>query len=158
MGCSSPVVIAPLLVEPSKPRLIYDARYANCFLTISGNGRTRSDSMLLLESICFVTLDHKSGYHHVPLHPDSWKYFGVSWEGTFIVTQPWLLAGRLLRAFVVLSLVHALGVWGDLQFPLSLIGSMIFALEHVRFFKTVHLKCSSNRRIELCSSCPWFFF
>ena len=26
-----PVVIAPLLVEPSKPRLIYDARYVNAF-------------------------------------------------------------------------------------------------------------------------------
>ena len=32
MGSPTPVVIAPLLVEPSKPRLIYDVRYVNCFL------------------------------------------------------------------------------------------------------------------------------
>ena len=32
MGEPFPVVIAPLLVEPTKPRLIYDARYVNAFL------------------------------------------------------------------------------------------------------------------------------
>ena len=34
MRSPTPVVVAPLLVEPSKPRLIYDARYINCFLDL----------------------------------------------------------------------------------------------------------------------------
>ena len=34
LGSKSLIVIAPLLVEPSKPRLVYDARYINCFLSL----------------------------------------------------------------------------------------------------------------------------
>ena len=34
MGSPTPVVIVPLLVEPSKLRLIYDARYVNCYLDL----------------------------------------------------------------------------------------------------------------------------
>ena len=33
---------------------------------------------------CFK-LDHKNGYQHVPLHKDSWKYFGVFWKGKYYV-------------------------------------------------------------------------
>ena len=65
-----PIVIAPLIVEPSKPRLIYDARYINCFLSLpsvdmSGAGKIPS---CCWKDMYLITLDHKSGYFHVPLH------------------------------------------------------------------------------------------
>ena len=108
MGCSAPVVIAPLLVEPSKPRLIYDARYVNCFLSLpsvemTGPGAIPSSCW---EGIYFITLDHKSGYHHVPLHPDSWKYFGVSWEGN-IYCYTTLTFGWAPSAYIYCTLTDA---------------------------------------------------
>ena len=82
MSSKVPIVIAPLIVEPSKPRLIYDARYINCFLSLpsvdmSGAGKIPS---CCWKDMYLITLDHKSGYFHVPLHPSSWTYFGVSWQ------------------------------------------------------------------------------
>ena len=32
-----------------------------------------------------VTLDHKSGFHIVPLAPESWEYFGLGWRGVYYV-------------------------------------------------------------------------
>ena len=32
-----------------------------------------------------VTLDHKSGFHNVPLAPESWEYFGLCWKGVYYV-------------------------------------------------------------------------
>lgn len=32
-----------------------------------------------------VTLDHKSGFDNVPLHPDSWIYLGSSWQRMYDV-------------------------------------------------------------------------
>jgi len=76
MSSKVPIVIAPLIVEPSKPRLIYDARYINCFLSLpsvnmAGAGKIPS---CCWKDMYLITLDHKSGYFHVPLHPSSWTY------------------------------------------------------------------------------------
>ena len=30
-------------------------------------------------------MEHKSGFHNVPLHPDSWTYFGIYWKGVYYV-------------------------------------------------------------------------
>ena len=32
-----------------------------------------------------ISVDHKSGFHNVPLHPDSWTYFGIYWKGVYYV-------------------------------------------------------------------------
>ena len=32
-----------------------------------------------------ISMDHKSGFHNVPLHPDSWTYFGIYWKGVYYV-------------------------------------------------------------------------
>ena len=32
-----------------------------------------------------VTLDHKLGFHIVPLAPESWEYFGLCWRGVYYV-------------------------------------------------------------------------
>ena len=33
----------------------------------------------------FFKIDHKNGYQHVPLHRESWKFFGVFWRGEYYV-------------------------------------------------------------------------
>ena len=37
------------------------------------------------ENAYFFKLDHKSGYQHVPIHRQSWKFFGVFWKGVYYV-------------------------------------------------------------------------
>ena len=68
---SRPRLIMPLRVEQSKPRLIYDARRLNaacryvCFPLDSGGSLTT----LGWEGCYKGSLDDKSGFHHVLLHP-----------------------------------------------------------------------------------------
>ena len=108
MGAPCPVVVAPLIVEPTKPRLIYDARYINCFLSLPsvemfGIGKIPSTCW---KGMYLVTLDHKSGYYHVPIHPDCWKYFGVSWKGELLCYVT-LTFGWSPSAFIYCTLTGA---------------------------------------------------
>ena len=64
------------------PSHIYDARYINCFMELPsvqmfGIGKILSSCW---KGMFMISMDHKSGYYHVPIHPECWKYFGVSWE------------------------------------------------------------------------------
>jgi hypothetical protein len=72
-------------VEPKKPRLIYDARYINAWQHAPAFA---FDSLLDLSRAADVdslltVWDHKSGYFHIRLHPDSEKYFGFEFEGFY---------------------------------------------------------------------------
>ena len=37
------------------------------------------------ENVYFFKIDHKNGYHHVPIYEDSWKFFVVFWKGIYYV-------------------------------------------------------------------------
>ena len=82
-GPSRPRPIMPLSVEPSKLRLIYDARRLNttcrhvCFFSDSGG----SLAALRREGYYQGSFDDKSGFHHVLLYPASWTLFGAVWMG-----------------------------------------------------------------------------
>lgn len=80
---AKPHVVLPLgVVETSKRRLIYDARYLNLWCpspdmsyeTLEMFARNVEADDLLFN------VDHTAGYHHVPLTERSWKYFGFRWE------------------------------------------------------------------------------
>jgi hypothetical protein len=75
-------LIHPLLVEPEKPRLCYDARWLNLWTpSPSFVYQTMRDFQRgLKEGDWMFSLDHKSGYQHVRLTPNSWKYFGFEWQ------------------------------------------------------------------------------
>ena len=98
-----PVVIAPLLVELTKPRLIYDARYVNAFLTLPA---TEMKGLGLVPT-CFwkgmymVTIHHKSRYHHVPFHESAWTYFGVQWNTEVYCFSTLSFGGLRLFTFTV---------------------------------------------------------
>ena len=51
-----------------------------------------------------VTLDHKSGFHNVPLATEFWEYFGLCWRGVFNV---WTVLCFGWRAYP--SIYHSLG-------------------------------------------------
>ena len=82
-----PHLVLPLGVEPTKPRLLWDARWLNLMckhspFSMDGVGKV---AQCAWRGAHMVTIDHKSGYHHVGLHPDSWQHFGFEWEGHFYV-------------------------------------------------------------------------
>ena len=51
-------------------------------------------------------MDHKSGYYHVPIHQECWKYFGVSWEDK-IYCYVTLSFGWAPSAFIYCTLTGA---------------------------------------------------
>ena len=82
-----PRICLPLGVEPNKPRLIGDARYLNSMckhfpFQMDGVGKVAQCSWKEAQQ---VTLDHKSGFHNVPLAPEFWEYFGLCWRGVYYV-------------------------------------------------------------------------
>ena len=82
-----PRICLPLGVEPSKPRLIWDARYLSSMckhspFQMDGVGKVAQCSW---KGVQQVTLDHKSDFHNIPLAPESWEYFGLCWRGVYYV-------------------------------------------------------------------------
>lgn len=71
-----------------KRRLIFDGRPLNEY-TPSPDGMTymtlRQFQAGLRHRDWLFSLDHKSGYHHVHIHPSSRKYFGIQWNGVTYV-------------------------------------------------------------------------
>ena len=74
-------------IEPTKPRFICDTRYLNLMckhseLKMDGVGKVAQCSW---QGAHQIFMYHKSWFHKVPLHPDSWTYFGIYWKGVYYV-------------------------------------------------------------------------
>jgi hypothetical protein len=94
-GCVVQVIAPPHVSSPlsvvvsssGKKRLVVNLRHLNRFLW---KQRFKYEdlrvAMLLLEKDDFLfSFDLKSGYHHVDIAQNHWKYLGFSWEGQFYV-------------------------------------------------------------------------
>jgi ribonuclease HI len=86
---TAPTVVSPLGVVPKKGadgwRLILDLRYVNSFVVCpafkyEGLGTLRD---VLRPGDVMFTVDLKSGYHHVDMHPDSVPFLGFRWRGRY---------------------------------------------------------------------------
>lgn len=82
-----PAMSLPLGVEPDNSRLFWDGTWLNLMcrrmpFRLDGVGEVAKCSWRGAHQI---TMGHASGLHHVPLHPDSWKYFGFRWKGKYYV-------------------------------------------------------------------------
>lgn len=78
-----PFLILPLIVEPRKPRLCFDARWANLWFP---SPKFRFDTLRdfqrgVRRNDWMFSIDHKSGYQHVRMHPSAHPYLGFSWRG-----------------------------------------------------------------------------
>jgi hypothetical protein len=80
-----PVVINPIGVVDSagKQRLICNGMYPNLFLEAMPFRYERLRDILAFtqQGSSMATWDLKSGYYHVPIHPDAQKYFCFKVEG-----------------------------------------------------------------------------
>jgi hypothetical protein len=85
-----PFVVSLLGVVPKPPdkyRLILDLRFLNFFIRATKflyqSIRTVSD--LCQQGKLLFTVDLKSGYHHIDIHQEFWKYLGFQWRGQYYV-------------------------------------------------------------------------
>ena len=76
--CVNPLTVA----EGKKLRLVLDLRHFNSYLVKLKfkYEDLRSLSQMLEQGDWFFTWDLKSGYHHVDIHPDHYKYLGFAFE------------------------------------------------------------------------------
>ena len=103
-----PKMCLPSGIEPKKPRLFWDGRWLNLMcrhspFQIDGVGK---GAQCVWQGAHQVTLDHKSGFHNIPLHADSWTYIGFKWQETY---YGWtvLCFGWCSSPFIYhLSLIH----------------------------------------------------
>ena len=109
-GCVTdrPHICSPLSVVESssgKRWLVINLRYLNRFLW---KNRFKYEdlrvAMLLLERNDFMfSFDLKSGYHHVDIAQEHWKYLGFRWGPLLLLYCP------PLRAFICLLYFHQIG-------------------------------------------------
>jgi hypothetical protein len=78
-----PLLVLPLTIEPTKPRLCHDARFLNLWTKDNPFSlETLKDIPRIIEKGSYMTTcDEKSGYDHVLLQEDSRQYFGLCWAG-----------------------------------------------------------------------------
>lgn len=85
-----PYCVHPLKCVPKKKnklRLVTDCRQINLHIdtpTFTQEGIAGVAELIKPEDDLF-SVDLKSGFHHVPIHRDYWKYFGIQWRGQYYV-------------------------------------------------------------------------
>lgn len=85
----TPHLVLPLGVEPEKPRLIWDGRYLNLWQRKVPFTMERATLCphLVIDGAFMWTLDHHSGFHHVPINIDEQTFFGFAGpDGTLYVS------------------------------------------------------------------------
>ena len=98
-----PHLVMPITIEPMKPRMCHDERFLNLWI---------KDCPSTLDYITDLpryvglnhfqsTIDDKSGYNHIPLHPSSYTFFGLQWK-CYLLTPPFPPGGRPVRTYTTL--------------------------------------------------------
>ena len=80
-----PLIVSPLTVEPTKPRLCLNLMYINCFMKDTPfTLDTLYDVPLAVHENSYITkLDDKSGYDHVFMTESSRDYLCFQWGGHY---------------------------------------------------------------------------
>ena len=84
---TSPHLVLPLTVEPSKPRLCHDERFLNLWIKDLPFKLDHLTDLprYVLPGHFQTSFDDKNGYQHVLLHPSSRTFFGLQWNGVYFV-------------------------------------------------------------------------
>ncbi|CAL8466245.1 g5781 [Coccomyxa elongata] len=86
-----PTVVSPLnvVLRRGKPRLVLDLTYVDSFIDTSGlkfkYEQLKWASVVVQPNDFLFSVDLEAAYHHVEMHPSSWKYLGFCWEGQYYV-------------------------------------------------------------------------
>ena len=82
------LLLLPLTVEPSKPRLCIDARFLNLWMRESPSfplDELRDVPPYVYPDSLMSKIDDKSGCDHVLLTEESMQYFGIRWGDWWLV-------------------------------------------------------------------------
>lgn len=81
--CISPINLVPK--KGGKVRLVTDHRQLNTYIKtpyFKNEGIDIVARQIKYDDHC-TTIDLKSGYHHVPIHPSHQTYLGIKWQGEY---------------------------------------------------------------------------
>lgn len=105
-----PCMSLPLRVDAGQatPRLVWDGRWLNlmCRRVPFQLGGVAEVAQLSWPGAYQTIVRHESGFHQIPLNPDSWKYFGLKWRGDYYVWTV-LCSGWCLSPYVYHTLSDA---------------------------------------------------
>ena len=92
-----PFLVMPLTVEPTKPRLCYDARYLNLWMKDQPFklDQLREVSRYIAKDTYQTVLDDKSGDHHILFNDESCTFFGFEWEGWYFTCNTLLFGWKI---------------------------------------------------------------
>ena len=83
-----PAIVMPLSSEPSKPHLVHNQQYLNCFMRSCPFTLDQVVNPRYLSSKSFHTkMDDKSGFDHFLISEDSQRCMGAEWGGWWLVWQ-----------------------------------------------------------------------
>ena len=113
-----PHLVLPIGVEPSKPRMLHDARFLNLWCK---SPQFKFEGLHMLPDLVDkgefgFNIDHTSGYWHIALSADSYTYFGFQWDGMFyvytVLSFGWSPAPEIYSCFSgeVAGFVRRLGI------------------------------------------------
>ena len=77
----------PLSIEPSKPRLLHDQQYLNCFMQqcLFSLNQVVNLARYLSQNSFHTKLNDKSGFDHFFISEDSQPLMGAEWGGWWLV-------------------------------------------------------------------------
>ena len=77
----------PLSIEPSKPRLVHDKQYLNCFMRQCPFSLDQVVNLprYLSQNSFHTKMDDKSGFDHFLISEDSQPLMGAEWGGWWLV-------------------------------------------------------------------------
>ena len=82
-----PAIVMPFSIEPSKPRLVHDQQYLNCFMCPCPFSLDQVINLprYLSRDSFHTKLDDKSGFDHFFISKGSQPYMGAEWGGWRLV-------------------------------------------------------------------------
>ena len=82
-----PAIVMPLSIEPSKPRLVHDQQYLNCFMRQCPFSLDQVVNLppYLSQNSFHTKMDDKSGFDHFLISEDSQPLMSAEWGGWWLV-------------------------------------------------------------------------
>ena len=111
-----PHICSPLLVVSNnvgKLRLLLNLRYLNQFLLKDKfKYEDLRVAMIMFQPDDYMfTFDLKSGYHHVDIHEEHWKYLGFAWGRAQILNIMCFRYSHVALLLRVTCLLSYCGIW-----------------------------------------------
>ena len=154
-----PHLVMPITVEPTKLRMCHDKRFLNLWIKDCPFSLDYITNLPRYVGINHfqITIDDKSGYDHVPLHPHSRTFFGLEWKGFYFgyatLSFGWKASAHIYHTIGMAATSHirSLGVPSSNYIDDTLASYAPFVL------LLINTRITSYQRWQLSSPAPSFF-